>query len=94
MNKKDIINALAKKTGLSKAKASDALNAVTDTIAAGLKKNEKVTLIGFGTFDVVKRKARTGRNPSTGEKMKIKASNAPRFKAGKALKDVVNKGKK
>jgi len=93
MNKKDIINALSKKTGLTKSKASDALNAVTDTIAAGLKKNEKVTLIGFGTFDVVKRKARTGRNPATGEKMKIKASNSPRFKAGKALKDTVNKKK-
>jgi DNA-binding protein HU-beta len=93
MNKKDIINALSKKTGLTKSKASEALQAITDSISGGLKKNEKVTLIGFGTFDVVKRKARTGRNPSTGEKIKIKASNSPRFKAGKALKDAVNKKK-
>lgn len=93
MNKKDIVNALSKKTGLSKAKASDALKSVTDSISGALKKNEKVSMIGFGTFDVVKRKARTGRNPSTGEKIKIKASNSPRFRAGKALKDAVNKKK-
>jgi DNA-binding protein HU-beta len=93
MNKKDIINALSKKTGLTKSKAADAFKIMTDSITGALKKGEKVSLIGFGSFDIVKRKARNGRNPSTGDKMKIKASNAPRFRAGKALKDAVNKKK-
>ncbi len=93
MNKKDIISILSKKTGLTKAKASDALDIITDCISGALKKGDKVSLIGFGSFDVIKRKAREGRNPTTGDKIKIKASNSPRFRAGKALKDMVNKKK-
>ena len=90
MNKTELIAAIAKKTDLSKKDAEKALKAATDTIAAELKKGEKVQLVGFGTFEVAKRAAREGRNPQTGKVMKIKASKAPKFKAGKALKDAVN----
>ena len=99
MNKSELINALAEKTAFSKKDAEKALNAFVDSISGALTKGEKVQLIGFGTFDVKKRPARTARNPRTGEEIKIKASKAPSFKAGKALKDKVNtpakkKGKK
>jgi len=93
MTKKDLVDVIAGKLGLSKAKASEAVDHFTDAITAALKKGDKVTLVGFGTFDVVKRAARMGMNPSTKAKIKIPASKAPRFKAGKALKDVVNKKK-
>ena len=99
MNKSELIAALAAKTEFSKKDAEKALNAFVDSISASLAKGEKVQLIGFGTFDVKKRPARTARNPRTGAEIKIAASKAPAFKAGKALKDKVNtpakkKGKK
>ena len=91
MNKTELIAAMAKKADLSKKDTEAALNAFTETIAKTLKKGDKVQLVGFGTFEVTKRAAREGKNPQTGEKIKIKASKAPKFKAGKALKDTVNK---
>ena len=90
MNKTELIAAVANKTGLSKKDAEGAVKAFTDVVAEELKKGEKVQLVGFGTFEVSKRAARTGRNPQTGKEMKIAASKAPKFKAGKALKDMVN----
>lgn len=90
MNKAELVAAIADKTGLSKKDAENALKAFTDVVAEELKKGEKVQLVGFGTFEVSKRAARTGRNPQTGEEMEIAASVAPKFKAGKALKDMVN----
>ncbi len=89
MNKGELVEAVAKETDMSKAQADKAVNAVFDSIVKGLKKGGKVSLVGFGTFDVRKRKARTGRNPRTGETIKIKASKSVGFKAGKALKDAV-----
>ena len=94
MNKSELIEAMAKEASLSKKDAAAALEAFTDAVAKELKKGEKVTLIGFGTFEVGKRAARTGRNPQTGETIKIKAAKTPKFKAGKALKDTVNGVKK
>ena len=94
MNKSELINALAAKTEISKKDAEKALNAFVETISGSLAKGEKVQLIGFGTFDVKKRPARTARNPRTGAEIKISASKAPAFKAGKALKDKVNTKKK
>ena len=91
MNKKDLIKAVADASALSNKDAEKAINAVTAAITDALKKGEKVQLVGFGTFEVSKRAAREGRNPQTGETMKIAASKAPKFKAGKALKDLVNK---
>ncbi|MCR5800752.1 MAG: HU family DNA-binding protein [Lachnospiraceae bacterium] len=91
MNKGELVAAIAKETGLSKKDAEGALKAFTDTVTKQLKKGDKIQLVGFGTFEVVKRAAREGRNPQTGKAMKIKASKAPKFKAGKALKDAVNK---
>jgi len=88
MNKKDIIDEVAKTT-CSKAEAGKAVKAFLETITKALKKGDKVTLIGFGTFSVVKRSARTGRNPQTGKAIKIKAKKVPKFTAGKALKDSV-----
>lgn len=82
--------AIAEQAGISKKDAEKALKAFTDVVADELKKGEKVQLVGFGTFEVVERKAREGRNPQTNEPMPIAASKAPKFKAGKALKDVVN----
>jgi DNA-binding protein HU-beta len=93
MNKGDLIENVAKKGALSKAKAAIAIDAVFDSISASLKKGKPVSLVGFGSFSVVKRKARNGRNPQTGKVMKIKASKAAKFKAGKGLKDAVT-GKK
>ena len=91
MNKVDLVSAVAKQAELSKKDAGLAVEAVFDAISEALEKGDKVQLIGFGTFDVSERAAREGRNPRTGETMKIAASKAPIFKAGKALKDRVNK---
>ncbi|MBO5552517.1 MAG: HU family DNA-binding protein [Lachnospiraceae bacterium] len=91
MNKTELAEIVAKKSGLSKAASLKAIDAVTDGIITELKKGGKVQLIGFGTFDTSKRAARTGINPQTGDQIKIKASKAVRFKAGKAFKDAVNK---
>lgn len=90
MNKTELVAAIAEKTELSKKDAEKALKAFTDVVAEELTKGEKIQLVGFGTFEVAERPARTGRNPKTGEEMQIAASKAPKFKAGKALKDVVN----
>ena len=81
---------LAKKTGLSKKDAEGALKAFIETVEFEVKKGRKVQLVGFGTFELSKRAARKGRNPQTGEAMKIKASKTPKFKPGKAFKDAVN----
>lgn len=91
MNKAEVIDAIAKEAGLTKKDSEAALKAFINTVSASLKKGEPVQLIGFGTFDVGARAARTGRNPLTGETIKIKAAKTPKFKAGKALKDLVNK---
>ena len=90
MTKTELIKAVAETANLSNKDADAAVNALLDTIKDELTKGEKVQLIGFGTFEVTKRAAREGRNPQTGETVKIKASKAPRFKAGKALKDALN----
>ena len=90
MNKTELVAAMADQAGLSKKDAEAALKAFTDVVAAELKKGEKIQLVGFGTFEVSERAAREGRNPQTGASMKIAASKAPKFKAGKALKDLVN----
>ena len=90
MNKAELIDAVADSADLSKAAAGRALDAAIETITKALKKGDTVTLVGFGTFSVRKRAARTGRNPRTGEEIKIKASKVPGFKAGKALKDAIN----
>ncbi|PID46953.1 MAG: DNA-binding protein HU [Proteobacteria bacterium] len=90
MNKTDLVAAMAEASGLSKADADAAYQAFVDTITKALETEETVTLIGFGTFSVRERAARTGRNPRTGEEIQIKASKNPVFKAGKALKDAVN----
>lgn len=90
MNKAELVSAMADKTGLSKKDTENALKAFTEIVTKQLKKGDKIQLVGFGTFEVAKRAARTGRNPQTGKEMKIKASKAPKFKAGKALKDAVN----
>ena len=86
MNKTELIAAIASK----KKDAEKALKAFTDVVTEELKKGEKIQLVGFGTFEVSERAAREGRNPQSGEPMKIEASKAPRFKAGKALKDMIN----
>jgi len=91
MNKVEMVDAIAKDTGLTKKDAEAALKSFVDTVTKELTKGHSVQLIGFGSFDVGKRAARTGRNPKTGEAIKIAASKAPKFKAGKALKDAVNK---
>ena len=90
MNKSELVDVMAKATGLSKKDTEAAVKAFTDAVSAELKKGGKVQLVGFGTFEVSARAAREGRNPSTGKPMKIAASKAPKFKAGKALKDLVN----
>jgi DNA-binding protein HU-beta len=89
MNKGDLVNEVAKITGTKK-EAQAAVDCVFDTITKVLKKKGEVGLVGFGTFKVAKRKARTGRNPKTGEAIEIKAKNVPKFTAGKALKDAVS----
>lgn len=90
MNKTELAAAMADAAGLSKKDAEKALKAFTDVVAEELKKDGKVQLVGFGTFEVSKRAAREGRNPQTGKTMSIPASKAPKFKAGKALKDSIN----
>lgn len=90
MNKTEFIAAIAEKAELSKKDAEKALKAFTDVVEEELKKGEKIQLVGFGTFEVSERAAREGRNPQTGKTMKIEACKAPKFKAGKALKDAVN----
>ena len=90
MNKTDLIDAVAGEAEVTKAEAARAVDAVINSITKALKKGDAVTLVGFGTFQVRKRAARTGRNPKTGETIKISASKNPAFKAGKALKDAVN----
>jgi len=89
MNKSDFVAAVAEATELTKADAGRAVDAFIDTVTRALKKGETVTLVGFGTFSVRKRAARQGRNPQTGEAIKIKASKSPAFKAGKGLKDAL-----
>ena len=91
MKKSDLVEAVAEKTGLTKADSTRALDAVFEAITKALKKGERVPVAGFGTFNVVKRKAREGRNPQTGETVKIAARKAVTFKPGTALKEVVNK---
>lgn len=91
MNKADLIEAVARKTGLKKKDAEAAVSATIDTIEGALQQGVKVQLVGFGTFETKKRKAREGRNPKTGEAIKIKASKYPAFSAGKAFKEAVNK---
>ena len=90
MNKAELVAAMAEQTNLSKKDAEAALKAFIDVVSEELKKGEKVQLVGFGTFEVSERAAREGRNPQTGETMEIKASKTPKFKAGKALKDMMN----
>ena len=90
MNKTELVAAMAEKTQLSKKDAEAALKAFTEVVTEELKKGEKIQLVGFGTFEVSERAARTGRNPQTGAEMTIAASKAPKFKAGKALKDAIN----
>jgi nucleoid DNA-binding protein len=89
MNKAELIDAVAKASGLSKADSDRALGAIVETITKSLKKGGTVALVGFGTFKVSKRSARTGRNPQTGATIKIAARKVPRFTAGKGLKDAV-----
>ncbi len=90
MNKNDLIAAVADSTGLSKADSAKAVDGVFDSITGSLKKGTEVRLVGFGTFSVARRKASEGRNPRTGEKIQIPASNQAKFKAGKGLKDSLN----
>ncbi len=90
MNKTELIAAVAEQAEISKKDSEKALKAFVDVVTAELKKGEKVQLVGFGTFEVSERAAREGRNPQTGKTMKIEACKAPKFKAGKALKDAVN----
>jgi len=90
MTKAELVGAIAQNAGISKATSEKALKAFTESVSGALKKGNKVTLVGFGTFSVVKRAARIGRNPKTGKEIKIKASNAPKFKAGALLKASVN----
>ena len=90
MNKAELVAAMAEQTNLSKKDAEAALKAFVDVVSEELKKGEKVQLVGFGTFEVSERAAREGRNPQTGKTMTIAACKAPKFKAGKALKDAIN----
>ncbi len=94
MNKTELVAAIAAKTELSKKASEDAVKAFIDVVTEELTKGEKVQLVGFGTFEVAERAARTGKNPQTGKAIKIAASKAPKFKAGKALKETVNAPKK
>lgn len=90
MNKTELIAAIAEKAEISKKDSEKALKAFVDVVTEQLKNDDKVQLVGFGTFEVSKRAAREGRNPQTGKTMKIAACKAPKFKAGKALKDMIN----
>lgn len=90
MNKTELVATIAEKSEISKKDAERALNAFTDTVSDALREGDKIQLVGFGTFEVSERAERTGRNPQSGETMVIPASKIPKFKAGKALKDVIN----
>ena len=90
MNKTELVAAVAEQAGLSRKDAEAAVKAFTDVVADALKNGDKIQLVGFGTLEVSERAAREGRNPKTGESMKIEACKTPKFKAGKALKDLVN----
>jgi DNA-binding protein HU-beta len=90
VNKSELIEAIAASADIPKATAARALDAMVDTVTDSLKKGDSVSLVGFGTFQVKERAARTGRNPQTGQPIEIKAAKVPSFKAGKALKDSVN----
>ncbi len=90
MNKNDLVAAVSSRTGLSKSDSAKAVDGVFDSISESLTNQEEVRLVGFGTFSVAHRKASMGRNPRTGEAIQISASNQPKFKAGKGLKDAVN----
>ncbi len=91
MNRSQLIDSVAEGSGLSKAEAQRALDAVIDTITTSVANGEKVSLTGFGTFELRERAARTGRNPQTGEQMEIRASKSPAFKPGKSFKDAVDR---
>lgn len=91
MNKAELINAMSKETNLTKKDVESVLNSFINQVSGALSKKERVQLVGFGTFETRERAARTGRNPSTGEELKIAAATVPAFKAGKALKEKVNK---
>lgn len=93
MNKTELVAAIAERTELTKKDADQALKAFIDVVGDELSKGEKIQLAGFGTFEVTERAARTGKNPQTGKEIKIAACKAPKFKAGKALKDTVNSAK-
>jgi DNA-binding protein HU-beta len=90
MTKTELVNAIAGKSGFSKVKSAEALGVFIEAITGALKKGDKVTIVGFGTFEVAKRAARSGVNPRTKEKIKIRAAKVPRFRPGQALKDEVN----
>ena len=94
MNKTQLVDAIVKESGVKKNEVKMVIDTFTDVVAAELKKGGKVQMVGFGTFEVAQRAAREGRNPRTGKSMKIKASKAPKFKAGKKLKDEINSKKK
>jgi len=94
MNKAELIDKLASDAGITKTQANDALDSFTNTVVASLKKGDRVTLVGFGTFSVSERSARNGRNPQTGEVIKIKARKVPKFKAGKEFSTKISSGKK
>lgn len=90
MNKTELINAVAEKTGLSKKDSDKAVNAVVDSIIEAMKAGEKVTIIGFGAFEAKERAARVGRNPASGAEIQIPATRVPQFKAGRVLKDIIS----
>ncbi|HEY9114060.1 MAG TPA: HU family DNA-binding protein [Bacteroidales bacterium] len=89
MNKSDLVDAIAKEAGLTKAQAAKAINSYHETVKKAMKKGDSVSLVGFGTYTTAQRKARTGRNPQTGAALKIKAARVPKFRPGKGLKDSV-----
>lgn len=93
MNKAELIDQIAKDAGITKVQAGEALEAFTSAVVSTLKKGDKVTLVGFGTFSVAQRAARNGRNPQTGEVIKIKASKTPKFKAGKEFSEKIASAK-
>ena len=94
MNRSELISSMADKAGLTKKDTEKALTAFIESVEEQLQKGDKVQLVGFGTFEVAERAARTGKNPQTGKEIKIPASKSPKFKAGKAFKDLVNTSKK